>query len=271
MPKPLSPRCRSRAERVRHGCRSQSGTDLPNSHTSWRHHIEWRRWDSNPRPPACKAGALPAELHPLRYQGLELVKIPLLTGITVARTARKLLEYMDFRFKKSIQSQPPYLLSRKSEAVRNIFVAIGQIRHRRRACRCMSESGCAPSPGRGPLPCSLCVAAASSDPDRFPKLCGAELATARAGQCPDWSQRLRQNQSAGGGFAPGSRPRLTRCPGCRPAAPSKSLCSCCFDWYVLLGAAGRHPGHRVSRGREPGAYWPPADWFCRSRWDRSVR
>src|ERR1039458_912286 len=25
---------------------------------------EWRRWDSNPRPPACKAGALPAELRP---------------------------------------------------------------------------------------------------------------------------------------------------------------------------------------------------------------
>ena len=24
----------------------------------------WRRWDSNPRPPACKAGALPAELRP---------------------------------------------------------------------------------------------------------------------------------------------------------------------------------------------------------------
>ena len=29
------------------------------------HNREWRRWDSNPRPPACKAGALPAELHPL--------------------------------------------------------------------------------------------------------------------------------------------------------------------------------------------------------------
>ena len=24
----------------------------------------WRRWDSNPRPPACKAGALPTELRP---------------------------------------------------------------------------------------------------------------------------------------------------------------------------------------------------------------
>ncbi len=27
--------------------------------------VEWRRWDSNPRPPACKAGALPTELRPL--------------------------------------------------------------------------------------------------------------------------------------------------------------------------------------------------------------
>jgi hypothetical protein len=25
---------------------------------------EWRRWDSNPRPPACKAGALATELRP---------------------------------------------------------------------------------------------------------------------------------------------------------------------------------------------------------------
>ncbi|MEN9802311.1 MAG: hypothetical protein RLZ37_1436 [Actinomycetota bacterium] len=25
----------------------------------------WRRWESNPRPPACKAGALPTELRPL--------------------------------------------------------------------------------------------------------------------------------------------------------------------------------------------------------------
>ena len=24
----------------------------------------WRRWDSNPQPPACKAGALPVELQP---------------------------------------------------------------------------------------------------------------------------------------------------------------------------------------------------------------
>src|SRR5713101_4117506 len=29
--------------------------------------FRWRRWDLNPRPPACKAGALPTELRP---QGL---------------------------------------------------------------------------------------------------------------------------------------------------------------------------------------------------------
>ena len=27
-------------------------------------HLWWRWWDSNPWPPACRAGALPAELHP---------------------------------------------------------------------------------------------------------------------------------------------------------------------------------------------------------------
>ena len=26
--------------------------------------VQWRRWDSNSWPPACKAGALPTELHP---------------------------------------------------------------------------------------------------------------------------------------------------------------------------------------------------------------
>ena len=29
----------------------------------------WRWWDSNPWPPACRAGALPAELHPHIYYG----------------------------------------------------------------------------------------------------------------------------------------------------------------------------------------------------------
>ena len=29
----------------------------------------WRWWDSNPWPPACRAGALPTELHPLIFKG----------------------------------------------------------------------------------------------------------------------------------------------------------------------------------------------------------
>lgn len=29
---------------------------------------QWKRWDSNPQPSACKAGALPVELHP--HKGL---------------------------------------------------------------------------------------------------------------------------------------------------------------------------------------------------------
>ena|SRR5579863_204587 len=39
------------------------GTPVVWAHVKWRRW--WRRWDSNPRPPACKAGALPAELRPL--------------------------------------------------------------------------------------------------------------------------------------------------------------------------------------------------------------
>ena len=35
----------------------------------------WRWWDSNPRPPACKAGALPAELHPL-FKGAPNMGLP---------------------------------------------------------------------------------------------------------------------------------------------------------------------------------------------------
>ena len=31
---------------------------------SFRSYLWWRWWDSNPWPPACRAGALPAELHP---------------------------------------------------------------------------------------------------------------------------------------------------------------------------------------------------------------
>ena len=36
--------------------------DVSNVKTSW-----WRRWDSNPRPPACKAGALATELRPREH------------------------------------------------------------------------------------------------------------------------------------------------------------------------------------------------------------
>ena len=38
--------------------------------------LRWRWWDSNPWPPACRAGALPTELHPrgvpFSYQSLEI-------------------------------------------------------------------------------------------------------------------------------------------------------------------------------------------------------
>ena len=35
----------------------------------------WRWWDSNPWPPACRAGALPAELHPQIILGILLFSI----------------------------------------------------------------------------------------------------------------------------------------------------------------------------------------------------
>ena len=34
----------------------------------------WRKWDSNPRPSACKADALPAELFPQIFRGLRLIR-----------------------------------------------------------------------------------------------------------------------------------------------------------------------------------------------------
>ena len=39
---------------------SDRHTALGTTHAKW-----WSRWDSNPRPPGCKPGALPAELRPL--------------------------------------------------------------------------------------------------------------------------------------------------------------------------------------------------------------
>jgi hypothetical protein len=44
-----------------------SGIDIPavRDKGGW-----WRRWDSNPRPPGCKPGALPTELRP-RVSGLQ--------------------------------------------------------------------------------------------------------------------------------------------------------------------------------------------------------
>ena len=50
---------------IRHRIRSvKSDFGLP-TFIGW-----WRWWESNPWPPACRAGALPAELHPLVIKGL---------------------------------------------------------------------------------------------------------------------------------------------------------------------------------------------------------
>ena len=52
------------------------------------HNREWRRWDSNPRPPACKAGALPAELRPLDLLvGLAGIE-PATSALSVLRSNR---------------------------------------------------------------------------------------------------------------------------------------------------------------------------------------
>ena len=50
---------RWRAIRCQRCCTPMRTTTAPS-----RDFVKWRRWDSNPRPPACKAGALPAELRP---------------------------------------------------------------------------------------------------------------------------------------------------------------------------------------------------------------
>ena len=54
--------------RGRSGCRRSPAGCF---HRSFRHRRQWRRWGSNPQPPACKAGALPIELRPrVKFSGV---------------------------------------------------------------------------------------------------------------------------------------------------------------------------------------------------------
>ena len=69
LPEPGSPRSRSRVRKVSLRSRSQCVAQVPKLQRG-QGFLQWRRADSNRRPPACKAGALPAELRPPFLGGL---------------------------------------------------------------------------------------------------------------------------------------------------------------------------------------------------------
>ena len=50
--------------------------------------VWWRWWDSNPWPPACRAGALPAELHPHRVSRSLKIEQQLIHTTLYAPTSR---------------------------------------------------------------------------------------------------------------------------------------------------------------------------------------
>jgi hypothetical protein len=47
--------------------------------------FRWRRWDLNPRPPACKAGALPTELRPRGCSGYSVRRVDSVARLAISR------------------------------------------------------------------------------------------------------------------------------------------------------------------------------------------